>query len=549
MAALNIRGCNCGPFSFTERIREVRNVIAAVSLFGKFGLEEQMQITRRSFCRNVAGAGLAMGVPGVGGSILTARVSNSRATYLNPVLGGDHPDAGAIRVGNDFFLTHSSFDYAPGLPIWHSKDLVNWKLAGAALIKYYGSVWAPYLCQHEERFYIYFPCNNQLHVVHAPNPLGPWSDPINLNVSAIDPAHIAANGRRYLHFNDGYMLELSSDGLAVKGAARKVFDPWPIPSNFRVECQCLEAPKIFQRGDFFYLTVAEGGTGGPPTSHMVVSARSKNPDGPWEYSPYNPIAHTASGADRWMSVGHGRLVEAADGSWWMTAHAYENSFRSLGRQMLLLPIEWTNDGWFRLPQGITPEKSIPMMTSASTQNQSAGFFEDFTASELGLQWQFWRDFDRTRFQTGDGRLVMSARGTSIGNSSPLTYITGDHSYSFEVDIECEPGCEAGVLLFYDQEHFRGIRIGPEGIGVTLAGWTQETGVKASRATLRIVNDRQEVDFYYRLPGGEWKRTQESAEVSSVNHNVLGGFLSLRPALYTCGSGRATFRSFRHTRLG
>ncbi len=494
------------------------------------------------------GASLAMAVvPTIGGSLST-NASNRKATYLNPVLGGDHPDAGAIRVGNDFFLTHSSFDYAPGLPIWHSRDLVNWTLAGAALKKYYGSVWAPYLCEHEKHFYIYFPCNNQLHVVHAANPLKPWSEPINLNVSAIDPAHIAANGRRYLYFAGGNMLELSSDGLSVKKAARRVFDPWPIPGDFRVECLCLEAPKIFQRGEYFYLNVAEGGTAGPPTSHMVVSARSKNPDGPWEYSPYNPIAHTASSDDRWMSVGHGRLVEAADGSWWMTAHAYENGFRSLGRQMLLLPIEWTKDAWFRVPRGITHDKRIAMMKSGTAQKRHSDFADDFSAPELGLQWQFWRDFDRSRFQTGDGRLVLSAKGNSPANSSPLTYVTGDHSYSFDVDVECEPGCEAGILLFYNPEHAFGIRMGPEGIGVSLSGWIQETGVKASRATLRIVNRRQEVDFYYRLQGGEWKRTLESAEVAGVNHNVLDGFLSLRPALYACGSGHATFRSFRHTRI-
>lgn len=506
-----------------------------------------MQITRRCFCRNALGAGAAMGVvPAIGSFLSAAQASGNRATYLNPVLGGDHPDAGAIRVGHDFFLTHSSFDYAPGLPIWHSEDMVNWTLAGAALKKYYGSVWAPYLCKHDGLFYIYFPCNNQLNVVHAPHPLGPWSEPTNLNVTAIDPAHIAADGRRYLHFAGGFMLELSSDGLSVKSPARKVFEPWPIPRNFRVECQCLEAPKIFQRGEYFYLTVAEGGTAGPPTSHMVVSARSKNSDGPWEYSPFNPIAHSASSADRWMSVGHGRLVEAADGSWWMTAHAYENGFRGLGRQVLLLPVEWSKDGWFHLPAGIVPEKPISMINSGAGQEQPMGFSDEFTAPELGLQWQFWRDFDRSRFRTGDGRLVLAARGNSPAESSPLTYITGDHSYSIEVDIECEQGCEAGLLLYYNPEHACGIRIGPEGIGVRLAsGYAPETGIKTSRAGLRIVNQLQEVDFYYRLPGQDWKRTQESAEVASINHNVLGGFLSLRPALYACGSGHATFRSFRH----
>jgi beta-xylosidase len=316
-----------------------------------------------------------------------------------------------------------------------------------------------------------------------------------------------------------------------------------------VECECLEAPKIFRRKEYFYLTVAEGGTAGPPTSHMVVSARSKNPDGPWEYSPFNPIVHTASREDRWMSLGHGRPVEAADGSWWMTLHGYEKGFRSLGRQMLLLPVEWTKNGWFRVPAGVAADKPIPMMKGANAQTPPPNLSDEFTSPELGLGWQFWREFDSSRFQTGDGSLVLAAKGTSLADTSPLTCTTGDHAYSIEVDVETEAGCEAGLLLFYNSEHACGIRIGPGGIGVRLAtGFNPETGVKATRAALRIVNDRQVVDFYYRLPGEDWKRTQESAEVASVNHNVLGGFLDLRPALYACGSGRATFKSFRHVTL-
>jgi xylan 1,4-beta-xylosidase len=260
--------------------------------------------------------------------------------------------------------------------------------------------------------------------------------------------------------------------------------------------------------------------------------------------------HTGSRDDRWMSLGHGRLVEAVDGSWWMTLHGYENEFRSLGRQMLLLPVEWTKDGWFRLPKGLDPNKPIPMMRSGKVQAPPPNLSDEFTSPELGLRWQFWREFDSTRLHTGDGRLVLAAKGSSLNDSPPLTCVTGDHSYSIEVDVETEPGCEAGVLLYYSPEHSCGIRISPQGIGVRLAtGYNPETGVKATRATLRVVNDRQVVDFYYRLPGQDWKRTQESAEVASVNHNVLGGFLDLRPALYACGSGHATFRSFRHVTLG
>ena len=504
-----------------------------------------MRITRRTFCRNTLGAGLALGAADAG-LLSLAQAAAARPTYVNPVLGGDHPDAGAIRVGDDFYLTHSSFDYAPGLPIWHSNDLVNWTQVGAALRKYYGSVWAPYLCEHDGRFFIYFPCNNRLHVVHAQHPRGPWSEPVDLHIDAIDPAHIAANARRYLHYNGGYVVELAPDGLSVKGSARKVFAAWPIPSNLRIECECLEAPKLFRRGEYFYLTVAEGGTGGPATSHMVVSARSKHPDGPWEYSPHNPIAHTASNKDRWMSLGHGRPVEAPDGSWWMTAHSYENGFRGLGRQMILLPLEWTKDGWFRLPAGVSSEKPIAMMKSGRKQTRSPDLSDAFTSPELGLQWQFWRELDPLRCQTGAGRLVLAAKGSGVDDSPVLTCITGDHSYTVEVDIECTPGCEAGLLLYYGPGHACGIRIGAAGLAVRLAnGYAPDIGVKTTRATLRIINDRQEVDFYYRLPGEAWKRTQESAEVAGLNHNVLGGFLDLRPALYACGSGHATFRSFRH----
>jgi beta-xylosidase len=280
---------------------------------------------------------------------------------------------------------------------------------------------------------------------------------------------------------------------------------------------------------------------------MVVSARSKNPDGPWEYSPYNPVAHAASNQDRWMSLGHGRPVEAQDGSWWMTAHAYENGFRGLGRQMILLPLEWTKDGWFRLPAGVSAEKPIAMMKSGTKQLRPPTLSDDFTSPELRLQWQFWRELDGARFQTGDGRLVLAAKGRSVDESPVLTCVTGDHSYTLEADIECTPGCEAGLLLYYSPGRACGIRIGPSGIAVRLAnGYTPETGVKTTRATLRIVNDRQEIDFYYRLPGEKtWKRTQESAEVAGLNHNVLGGFLDLRPALYACGSGQATFRAFRY----
>jgi beta-xylosidase len=498
-------------------------------------------LTRRRFVQNAASASALLAA--------SHRLAwaETAPTYRNPILGGDHPDASPIRVGSDFYMTHSSFDYAPGLIIYHSRDLINWKPVAAALRRYHGNVYAPYLCEYQGRFYIYFPADNQLRVVHADRPEGPWSEPVDLGINAIDPAHIAENGRRFLYANGGVMAELTADGLSVKVPPRHAFDPWPIPATTRMECTCLEAPKVIEHNGYFYLNVAEGGTAGPGTSHSVVSARSRHADGPWEFSPYNPIVHTPSRDDRWLSLGHGRLVDTPDGKWYMTVHAYENGYRALGRQLLLLPVEWTADGWYRIPAGVTADSAIPMPVPGSRQTPFADPSDDFTSAELGLQWGFWHEYDPARFSTSHGALILQARGRSLEDSSALTTAVGGHSYTVEIDIELDPGCESGLLLFYDPQHAAGVLFGEQGIGVRLAnGYVPgRYHPGATRATLRLVNDRQELDFYYKLPGEPWKRTEESAEVSGMHHNVLGGFLDLRPAVYASGSGKATFRNFRY----
>jgi xylan 1,4-beta-xylosidase len=325
-----------------------------------------------------------------------------------------------------------------------------------------------YLCEYQNRYYIYFPADNRLRVVHADRPTGPWSEPVDLGINAIDPAHIAENGRRFLYMVGGQMAELSADGLAVKTAPRVVFEPWPMPKTTRMECTCLEAPKLLEHNGYYYLNVAEGGTAGPATSHSVISARSRHAEGPWEFSPYNPVVRTRSRDDRWLSVGHGRLVDTPSGKWYMTVHSYENGYRTLGRQLLLLPVEWTADGWFRVPDGMTADAALPLPVAGSSQQPLLDPSDDFTSAELGLQWGFWREYDATRFTVKSGALSLAARGTSLADSSALTTAVGGHSYTVEVDVEVEPGCECGMMLFYDPQHATGILLGPEGVGVRLA---------------------------------------------------------------------------------
>ncbi len=415
-------------------------------------------------------------------------------TYVNPVIPGDHPDAGAIRVGNDYYLTHTTDHYTPGLLIWHSRDLVHWTPVGAALDQYYGAVWAPFLCEYQAVFYIYYPCDGRIFVVHATSPLGPWSKPISLGLNGIDPAHGATpDGRRVLYLAGGSMAELSPDGLSVRTEPRRVLQPWPIPERWQIECECLEAPKLLFHNNYYYLNVAEGGTSGPPTSHMVLSARSQSIDGPWEWSPYNPIVHTSSKSETWWSKGHGRLVDAADGSWWMTLHSYQNGLQTLGRQILLLPVVWTPDGWFRVPDGVSESGPIEkaQINSPSAAEPASGF----PGEALDPQWQFWKGYDPSRVRLADGVLTLAAHADGIPATSPLTRVATDRTYTVEVEVEIAPGGEAGLLLLYDNNHCCGLRLNAD---AHVRPQSRTNVVSASRATLRIVNDDQEVDCFYSI---------------------------------------------------
>jgi len=281
--------------------------------------------------------------------------------YQNPILGGDYSDPSVLRVGEDYYLTHSYMAYAPGMLVWHSRDLVNWEPLCNAIGKYAGNVWAPDFIQHNNLFYIYYFASGKNFVITAPSPEGPWNKPVELDVEGtlIDPGHVVApDGKRYLHLSGGHIVPLSDDGLSVRGKPRCIYEGWKYPEDWYVEGFCLESPKFTVRNGYYYLTVAEGGTAGPATSHMVVSSRSKTPWGPWEHSPYNPIVHASSREEKWWSRGHGTLVDTPHGDWWVLYHGYEKGYQTLGRQTLLEPVEWTDDGWFRIPPGIKVDQPI-----------------------------------------------------------------------------------------------------------------------------------------------------------------------------------------------
>lgn len=477
---------------------------------------------------------------------------------LNPLVAGDHPDPAILKDGADYYMTFSSFDSYPGLTLWHSRDLVNWQPRKAALRKNIGSVWAVSLEKHDGRYFLYIPVKarpNSIFVIWADHIDGPWSDPIDLRLpNHIDPCHaVGEDGSRWLFLSGGDRIRLSDDGLSTVGAVEHVYDPWRYPEDWDVEGFSPEGPKIHRRGDWFYMISAVGGTAGPPTGHMVIAARSRSIHGPWENCPHNPLVRTTRLDEKWWSRGHASLVEAPDGSWWSIYHGFENGFWTLGRQALIDPIAWTADGWFRMTGGdLSQPIRKPRGGAAVPHGQPLS--DDFRQPlQLGGKWNFFKPApdEGTRARIEEGALVLKGRGTAPVDSAPLLLIAGDTGYRFECTIEIAPGGVAGLVLFYDEKLYCGLGFDEQRFVTHQYG--MERGRPANphgrRLRMRVTNDRHIVAYHISGDDGRtWRRFDRGMEVSGYHHNVRGGFLMLRPGLYSAGAGEARFTDFRFRAL-
>lgn len=481
--------------------------------------------------------------------------------YRNPILPGDHADPTVLKDGADYYLTCSSFFSYPGVVIHHSRDLVNWTPIVAALQQPIGSVWAMDLVKHAGRYFLYIPVlqpqRMAIYVIHASDIRGPWSAPIDLQLDGcIDPGHaVGEDGRRYLFVNGGRRVRLADDGLRTEGPLEAAWTPWRYPEDWVVEMFAPEGPKVLRRGDWFYLIAAVGGTAGPPTSHMVTLARSRSIHGPWEDSPHNPIVRTRSAVEPWWSRGHASLVEGPSGDWWMVYHGYENGFRTLGRQALLEPVVWTADGWLQA-RGGTLDRPLPKPRGGRAGPAGQALSDDFSRDRMGTLWRFHvpkaeaaAAAPRWRYEAGS--LVLRGQGSALADCAPLTCITGDRSYEASVEIEVTGEGHGGLALYYDER-------GHAGIGVSRTqrltyGYGQEHAwMREDRPPgvvhLRLTNRENVVTFHHSPDGRQWQQHPWQMEVSGLHHNVFGGFLSLRIALFSAGAGEVRLRNFRYRGL-
>ncbi|MET7459396.1 glycoside hydrolase family 43 protein [Nonomuraea sp. NPDC005501] len=273
-------------------------------------------------------------------------------TYDNPVVAGFHPDPSVCRAGDDYYLVCSSFEYFPGVPIFHSRDLVHWRQIGNVLdrpsqlhlppdIPASGGIYAPTIRHHAGTFYLITTNvgGRGNFIVTAERPEGPWSDPVWIDLPGIDPDLTwDEDGSCWCAFSGTQVARIDpAAGQVLEG-------PYQVWSGTGGKYP--EAPHLFQVDGRWYLLMSEGGT---ERGHAVSIARARSPRGPFEPGPANPIL-THRGTDRPIqSTGHADLVQAADGSWWMVLlgtrpRGYTPEFQVLGRETFLTPVRW-EDGW------------------------------------------------------------------------------------------------------------------------------------------------------------------------------------------------------------
>lgn len=485
------------------------------------------------------------------------RAARGDGTFVNPIIPGDHPDPTVLADKGAYYATFSSFDAYPGLVLWRSTDLVNWSPLAPTLRKNVGSVWAPELIQHGGRYFIYFHARTEqrrsIYVIHADSIAGPWSEPIDLNLPRIDPGHaVGEDGKRYLFLSAGDRVRLSDDGLSTAGPVEHVYDGWKYPDDWVVESFSQEGPKLVKRGDYYYMVLAEGGTAGPPTGHMVIVARSRSIHGPWENAPNNPVVRTRDPKERWWSKGHATLLQAPTGDWYFIYHAYENQFHTLGRQVLLEPVRFTADGWI---ESATDDVASPQRMPVLGEQAPSGLAlsDDFTTDRLGIVWSFYKGGveENLRIQRQNATLELTAKGSSPKDSSPLGFVVGDLAYEVQVEVELDPKAQGGLLLFYNSRLYAGLGVNADAFVLHRYGQERNMSKPASLGTrfhLKLRNDHHIVTLWYGSDGRTWKKFEVQMEVSGYHHNVAYDFLSLRPALYAAGEGKVRFRNLQYRAL-
>ena len=450
--------------------------------------------------------------------------------YRNPILAGYYPDPSICRVGDDYYLINSSFAHFPGIPVFHSRDLVNWTQLGHVIdrptqFKYDGlgitrGIFAPAISHHDGVFYVV--CTmvgaGGNFLMTATNPAGPWSDPVWLDYDGIDPSlFFDDDGRAWMVNNgnppDNQPLYSGHRAIWIQEfdiAHRKMTGPRSIIVNGGVDLAkkpvWIEGPHLYKRDGWYYLCCAEGGTS---SQHSQVILRSKSVTGPFVPWHKNPIL-TQRDLDGSVNhavtcTGHADLEIGPDGQWWsvfLACRPYAPDRWATGRETFLLPVKWTDDGW---PQILPPGERVPYIvktpvrkttsqenaevteknltkssaiSATSCENALVPLSGNFTLTDefdqpaLSPLWIMLRAPKETWWRLADGKLSLTPRADTLsGNGNPSFYGRRLQHSKFDastrLQVPATIGTSAGLVAIQNETHHFYFAIQRTAVGLSL----------------------------------------------------------------------------------
>lgn len=504
-------------------------------------------------------------------------------TFRNPVIPGFYPDPSICRAGDDYYLITSSFEYFPGVPIFHSRDLVHWQQIGHILdrpsqlnlddVGPSAGIYAPTIRYHDGRFYMVTtlrrPAPEGVHdinfVVTAEDPAGPWSDPVSLieDPGIIDPslffdddgrAWYVANRRikdqPYVGYRDIWLKEFDTATLQLTGEETLLW-------NGAVKgAQAPEAPHIYKVDGTYYLVLAEAGTF---HDHAVTIARSDTITGPYEGNPRNPIlTHRHLGnAYPITNPGHVDFIETKNGEWWLVALAsrpYGGYYYNLGRETFLARVIW-EDGWPIVNPGkgcIEFEQTAPDLPAHPVPSLPA--CDHFDVPSLAYCWNFIRT-PRTAFwslteRPGHLRLKLRPeRLSDIANPSFVGRRQTNINFAVRTSMTFTPDAsneEAGVVLLQNNNnHFRFVCVRHEDGRAEMQLIRRMRAEEVCLGTCPVSSDThylkveaigQDYAFYHADTPEAWVPVAENVDGRVLSTQVAGGFVGTMIGMYGSSNG-------------
>ncbi len=485
--------------------------------------------------------------------------------YQNPIIPGFYPDPSVCRVGEDYYLVTSTFQYFPGVPVFHSRDLVHWRQIGHCLTRTsqlplenassYGGIYAPTIRYHNGIFYmITTNVNAGKHfIVSTSDPAGEWSEPVWIDQAGIDPSLLFDGDRVYFSWTMQGAIHQAEIEIATGALLTEPRLIWG-GSGGRYP----EAPHLYKFGDTYYLMIAEGGT---ENGHMETLARSASPWGPFESCPQNPIlTHRNRGMHMVQGTGHADIIQAHDGSWWAVFLAFRQvgpypRFHHLGRETFLAPVTWDDDGWFQIGHEGTVDLD---MTVAGLPAQSVAAEpprDNFDQPALKLCWNFLRAPNAARRSLTERPGWLRLKGAEFNlDSLDSVVFVGRRQQHFDCTastlLEFDPqvdGEEAGLTVFMNEQHHYEIGVTRDKgkcvifvrrrIGDLSAVVVREV-IAETAISLQIEATADTYRFSYRA-SDQAERTLATGATRYLSSEVAGGFTGVYIGMYATGNGHAS----------